>query len=449
MTESPAFKDGDYNWKWGSAGKTAKLMAVKWCSDNGYYDTQINDKGGWSFSATCSGTVPSGWSRRFTDESAREINPSWNRTEAAKNDCQKKGYTDIDLGQYNSGGFFDYSIKCVSTPTVPPDVRWDSLVSGTDNQGNKIAFQKCNDWVNYDARSCLNSPTKPAVIKGWLPCAIGSSPGGIAPGDPALACSPISSGPTDFTCLGGQNCFAVTAFTQPPADVKWDAQVSGKDAKGSKISIQKCNNWVHNDPRSCLNSPTKPTVIKGWLPCAIGSSPGGIAPGDPALACSPISSGPTDFNCLGGQNCFAVTSIDVNWGMPVTGCDGDGRRLTIQKCNNWVNDDPKSCLNSPTSPSPVKWINCAIGSSPGGIAPGDGAMICSPLSAGPTSFPCVKGQNCFAVTSEKTDSTCPVNPLTNPLGSIWNENYKYLIMGLILLCLCVGISGFAYMSKTK
>lgn len=89
MKESPVFRDEDLSHKWGPSGNTAKLASVHWCSDNGYYDTKINDKGEWKFSASCSGTVPDGWSKRYTNESAQLLGyPS--ARDAAKQDCNKK-----------------------------------------------------------------------------------------------------------------------------------------------------------------------------------------------------------------------------------------------------------------------------------------------------------------------------------------------------------------------
>ena len=292
------------------------------------------------------------------------------------------------------------------TKQVPQDVNWDQAVTGPDNGGNILTIQKCNNWVNNDPKSCLNSATKPAGTMKWIKCAAGSSPGGHAPGDGATGCSNLSKDSNDFPCIAGFNCFAVTK--QVPQDVVWGDQISGKDGNGSKITIQKCNNWVNNDPKSCFNSATKPKFTH-WISCGIGSSPGGIAPGDGATLCDTISKSEAegDFTCALGKNCFGVNSIDVNWDAPVSGCDGAGNNLTIQKCNNWISNDPKSCLNSDTKPAgTIKWANCGIGSSPGGIAPGDKATVCSPLSSGSTDFGCLAGQNCFAVTKETTDASC-------------------------------------------
>ncbi len=509
--KSPSHRDEDFGSKWGKNGNTAKLEAVKWCSDNGYYNTKIDDDGNWYFSATCSGTVPPGWSRRFSNESAAEINPAWNRNDAARADCIRKGFDGIDATQYNAGGWFDYSLKCASiTPignynddgctgpgvrhmwaklSVPTgidwataantfaarikgqkinnltvinatgradstgayvdvylqdpscDVKWSGPVTGLDANGSRITIQKCDNWVNNDPKSCLNSPTSPKPEK-WITCALGSSPGGIYPGESASACSPVSSGPTDFPCTLAQNCYAVDSI-----DVRWSEPVSGRDGDGSNITIQKCDGWVANDPKSCLNSPTSPKPER-WISCALGSSPGGIYPGQSAGACSPVSSGPTDFPCMLGQNCYAVNKIDVNWDPPASGCDSAGNNLTIQKCENWVANDPKSCLTSPTAPKALKWISCALGSSPGGIAPGDGATVCGNLSSGPQDFPCAIGQNCFAVTAATPDSNCTPSFFNNPFAFL--GKYKWEIIGGLVLLIVLIILGFViYVKATK
>ena len=189
-------------------------------------------------------------------------------------------------------------------------------------------------------------------------------PGGVAGGgDAAAVCSPYSS---DFNCEYGQNCFAVKMLNEK-CDVNWGPEVSGFDGNGSKVSVKECKNWVNNDVNSCRDSPSKPAA-KRWIACGLGSSPGGISEGNKAGVCSPYSSGPDNFSCKYGQNCFAVTNLDVNWGAPATGCDGDKNKVTIQKCSNWINNDPRSCLDSPSKPAgTTKWAKCAIGSSQAGL----------------------------------------------------------------------------------
>ena len=484
--------DENWNSKWGKGGLTAKLKAAQQCSDWGYYNHKIGDAGNWKFYAECYDSVPRDWSRPFSDEAAKEAGFQ-NRNKAAISNCVSKGYMGIKSpNEYKDHGTWNFSLKCanpewmgewiddgcfpegrkfarrvnaftfdwnnagnyllnsvqeISGKTVISkgldnrevggmwvyayvndsacDVKWDSAVSGKDGNGSKITIQKCNDWLKNDPKSCFKSKTKPDA-KHWIACAIGSSPGGIAPGDTAGACSPISKDANDFTCLGGQNCFAVTDI-----DVTWDAPVSGKDGNGSKITIQKCNDWINKDPKSCLTSKTKPKA-KHWIPCAIGSSPGGIAPGDTAGACSPISKNGDDFNCLGGQNCFAVTDIYVNWGPAQSGCDRNNDILTVQQCNNWVNNNPVSCVTSSSKPNNIKnWVACDIGS------PLDAAGLCGKITDNATQFPCLLGQQCYAITSKKKDSKqCPRPILSDPAGAIedfYNNNKTMILIFIAVI----------------
>lgn len=456
--ESPQFRDEDFDWKWGNLGKTAKIASVKWCSDNGFYDTKIVDDGNWKFKAVCSGKVPDDRSRRFTRESAESLGFA-SIEDAARADCAKKGYTDIAPESSDASGFYDYSHKCL-------DVKWDQSYTGCDGNGNILTLQKCNNWVKNNVDSCKSSPSRPKDTKRWIKCAIGSSPNGFVPGDSSQICYPLSKDDKDFTCQWGHNCFAVTDIKRDlekcpisffnnldpttREDVDWDKEYSGNDTNGSKIKIKKCYNWPNNDPEKCKTSPTKPKDIKAWIACGTGSSPGGIAKGDSATACSPISNGPDDFTCIWGQNCYAVTDVDVNWEPPQTGCDGNGKILTIQKCINWVKNKPETCFNSVTKPPAKKWIACALGSSPGGIYPGSGARACSPLSEGPDNFTCAGGQDCFVVTNEIDDlKKCPKSVLTNPFGAIGDffSVNKFYIIGAIVLIILILI--FAAYIKIK
>jgi hypothetical protein len=112
---------------------------------------------------------------------------------------------------------------------------------------------------------------------------------------------------------------------------------------------------------------------------------------------------------------------DVIWDEPQEMCDGDGRKLKIKKCKNWVNNDPESCKNSPTKGDVKKWIRCTIGSSPGGGYHGDKATLCAPLTADASDFNCTKLLSCFAVMEDTRDYSCPTNFMTNPIGSITNS----------------------------
>jgi hypothetical protein len=442
MTESPTFKDDDYNWKWGAAGNTAKLMAVKWCSDNGFYNTKINDRGNWNFSATCSNTVPAGWSRRFSDESAREINPNWNRDDAARADCVSKGYYDIDRNQWNVGGFFDYSVRCKSRP----DVSWVGPISGTDPVGRRITAYRCDNWLNNDPNSCINSPTKPANLSRWEACPQGSPLG-------SGLCGPFSNGPNDINCVRGQDCYAITDVVEPPKpDVTWSSPINATDPVGRQITGQRCDNWpIVNgvaNVNACLESPTKPSETIGWETCPSGSPLG-------SGLCGPISSSPTDFNCRWGQDCYAITRVveppnPTRWSQTLQACDGDDK-IKYQMCEGW-GTNPGLCLTSPNRPMTiVDWKKCGELSSPGGLVPGKPFNACPvPASA---SFNCVAGQECIAVL-ERTpnDQGCvttnpanilnPLNPL-NPIGGFfsslgsWSRIIGGISLGLCLLCLCI------------
>jgi hypothetical protein len=143
--ESPIYRDEDANAKWGSGGKTAKLLAVKWCSDQGLYNTRsINDKGDFKFTATCSGDVPADWSKRYSDESAREINKDWNRNTAAEADCRTKGFDGINTDFVSEGKFFDYSIKCLGTPKIKTCRGQGEWENKTVSPGEKVS-SKCPD----------------------------------------------------------------------------------------------------------------------------------------------------------------------------------------------------------------------------------------------------------------------------------------------------------------
>jgi hypothetical protein len=213
------------------------------------------------------------------------------------------------------------------------------------------------------------------------------------------------------------------------------------DGSGNAITIKNCVDWGGTSPRPCFDN--KPAVTIKWVNCGMGSSPGGKQPGHGATACSGFSSGPDDFTCLWGQNCFAVTARkkkDVIWGNPYTGCDGDGNKITIQKCDGW--SDPEECKKSITNPSdyfdnPVRpssavtWAKCGIGSSPGKLVPGT-LGVCSPFSDG-----CALGQDCFAVTKNDASLECPIDFLTNPGGFI-KQYLMFFVIGCVI-CIFVGI----------
>jgi len=228
--------------------------------------------------------------------------------------------------------------------------------------------------------------------------------------------------------------------TKPIKSTLWSKSYSAKAKSGNIVSIQKCVGNVND----CKNNKTSTTK---WMSCKPGSSPAGLDPNNKSI-CTPYSTGKYDFNCIPGQNCYAISSLkppvhtithtpiitstptDVTWGPSLSGCDSSGNNLTIQSCTNWINNAPSSCNNSPTKPNAIKWINCAIGSSPGGIDPNNQAILCSPLSSGPSDFPCVVGQNCYAVTAAKSDATCA----SNTIGQL---NIGISVIAIILIILLI------------
>jgi hypothetical protein len=140
-------------------------------------------------------------------------------------------------------------------------------------------------------------------------------------------------------------------------------------------------------------------------------------------------------------------TCDVVWDAPVTGCDGFGSEVTIQKCNAWVNNDPLSCQNSPNLPLPVEggtntWIACGIGSSPGGIAPGDAAVLCDGIS---DTFSCVAAKNCFVVTKRTEDEKCE-NLIQKGLGALGGigKIVLYVVGGVISASILLFLSRFVF-----
>lgn len=122
------------------------------------------------------------------------------------------------------------------------------------------------------------------------------------------------------------------------------------------------------------------------------------------------------------------------------GCDNAGNLLTISNCNNWqktnsanVYADSITCVSSPNKPSNVTaWIQCGIGSSPGGVDPNNPsntAIGCSTIqnTASPTSSPCGWGTNCYAIIgSYGQDPRCQSNyqdVLTSQANAITSEMY--------------------------
>jgi hypothetical protein len=233
-------------------------------------------------------------------------------------------------------------------------------------------------------------------------------------------------------------------------------EYSGTDnGMKKKIEIKQCTDWNWGDVNDCKNN--APSETKRWIACGLGSSPGGVKPGT-AAACSQPSKSKDDFTCMWGQECYAITKEedrDVKWGELKSGCDGDGRTLTMKICNDWLDNDVNSCKNSNTKGDVKNWIACGIGSSPGGIYPGKRDRACSPLSKGPGDFTCMWGQDCYAITENVDDKSCKKNFLSNPGGAIVQgvtenvlnpfndtmERIKYVIIILIILSISSSFLG--------
>jgi hypothetical protein len=297
MKESPVFRDEDLSHKWGPSGNTAKLASVHWCSDNGYYDTKINDKGEWKFSASCSGSVPEGWSKRYTNESAQLLGYQTAR-DAAKEDCSKKGYMDV-TNEENLGGHWDYSFKCA-------DVKWDIPYSGIDSAGNKLTVRECIDWVGFDPNSCFKSVNKPKDMKKWISCALGSSPGGIVNGKNGVLCYPLSKDVNDFTCSSAHHCYAVTGL---------NSSIPTKP----DINVPKTSTIESNKPIETSNTPTKPSSTQSI------------------------------------DNAKPPKSNNVIWSNDNINCSG-GKKTVLKKCSEWV--DPTECLTTKEAEKVEKWLNC-------------------------------------------------------------------------------------------
>lgn len=206
------------------------------------------------------------------------------------------------------------------------------------------------------------------------------------------------------------------------SDVTWGPAVSGTDSNGYKLTIQECTDWVNNDPKSCLTSPTLPKNTSGWSNCPIRVAPipypGSV--GDSSLC---VDTPKDQFICAFGRNCFAITQAsppDVSWGPVGTGVDAFSNTITVQECSDWVGGDPKSCQKSPTIPkNVVGWAVCPIGISP---VPYPG-LINDPskcVETGVDNFTCKPDFNCFAITSVVTPDVKWGSPQS---GCDGNGNY--------------------------
>lgn len=160
-------KDEDFNSVWGSGGKTAKLKAMKECSDKGYYNNTINDCGGWNFSATCKDLVPSNWSSPYSDEHAREIG-KYNRDHAINDDCKSKGYMGYSGEWKEVGNFFNYSGKC-DNPKFKGVWEKISCVNGILTLRNQVEAYNFgwDESADYLLKSLGDTFDNKKIIKKW------------------------------------------------------------------------------------------------------------------------------------------------------------------------------------------------------------------------------------------------------------------------------------------
>jgi hypothetical protein len=98
----------------------------------------------------------------------------------------------------------------------------------------------------------------------------------------------------------------IWVFTEDGNCPKFEDKKQVCHTNNMKMEFQKCIDWGGNNPRVCLDSPNKPKDIVGWIPCAIGSDPS-------TTSCSPMSKNVNDFNCVWGQDCFAVTKYEESF----------------------------------------------------------------------------------------------------------------------------------------
>lgn len=102
---------------------------------------------------------------------------------------------------------------------------------------------------------------------------------------------------------------------------------------------------------------------------------------------------------------------------PNIGCLGDDK-LTSYVCN--ANGDPGAACGPDSLASPtglptepvISWLNCALGSSPGGTTAGRSASTC--LDPYTSTFGCAIGSECYAITNiDKNNAECIAsNPAT-------------------------------------
>ncbi len=479
--ETECKRDEDYGTVWGAGGKTAKMKAAQTCYNNAYYKADIKDCGDWRFKAVCSEPVPKEWSKPYSDESAREAGFN-NRNDAARQDCKNKGFSDIDPNTFMDKGEFFYSLKCTggvsggaggvsgSAGDCKRDEDYGSMWGVFGKTAKMKAAQKCYDSGKYNAKiiDCgdwkFRAECSEDTPKDWSkPYSDesareeGFKDRNDAAREDCKKKGGIDIDPKMFRDKGeffySLKCISAECKKDEDYGSIWG--VGGKTAKMK--AAQKCYNSGKYNAKiiDCgewrFDAECSEDTPKDWSKPYSDESAreeGFKDRNDAAREdCKKKGFGGIDSNEFRdkGEFFYSLKCKDVKWDTPVTGCDGAGSKLTIQKCNDWLDNDVNSCNTSPIKPKVVKWINCAIGSSPGGIAPGDGATVCSPLSKGPDDFTCALGQNCFAVTEQIEDES--ICPNTNPIsivGNFFNKYQIYIIIAIIIIAvLSVGSSVYS------
>jgi hypothetical protein len=280
-------------------------------------------------------------------------------------------------------------------------VRYESKKNIKDIYNNSMTYTKCVDWDWGDVNTCKNNT--PQDTKGWIKCAIGSDPS-------TTSCSAYT--PNEFSCMWGQECYAVTDFSPPKcvADSNWGNQTATagnkisktcpdgstitatcgqngewnnvgncpqqpvkpnfqtpktiKDIYNNSITYTKCTDWPKGDVNTCKDN--TPQNTKGWIKCAIGSDPS-------TTSCSAYT--PNEFSCSWGQECYAVTDFsppkcvaDSNWGNQTTTAgnkisktcpDGSSITATCGQNGEWNNvgncpSQPTTTVSQPTTTSTTK-----------------------------------------------------------------------------------------------
>ncbi len=441
-TSSPSVQDLDGGNKWGGDGKTAKIMTSQWCTDKGFYKSNVVDDGNWFFHADCSDSIPNDWSKAFSDEVARDRGFA-NRLEAANDDCKKKGFIFADANTWRDGGYWNLSHQCKghkgndSSTDSKQDKDYDSVWGGDGKTVTLKGAQWCSDHGFYTTNMVDDGS--------WYFHAECSN---------KIPNNSVWSRPFSDEAARDNN------FANRLDAAKDDCKKRGFTSADPNSWVD-TGNW--NFSHQCTPYPKGGWADGGcqtstnklipahhwWTQLEVGDADWGRSATEFAKGMiGKIVNNQVVIDSLGrsdgtGSYVDIWTSdkgCDVKWDATVTGCDGAGSILDIQKCNNWIGSkdllggDPNSCMNSPSKPRTVKWINCAIGSSPGGIAPGDTATACSALS---DNFSCLGGQNCFAVTKVTEDSTCKNSILSNPFGVLGDYKWYLIAIGLSIMLIVI------------